>query len=167
MDRMGWPPEKYCHEGVDPVRLQQIMDEQKSVIQWQKANKHKILFGQLHVIDDCLDDKKLMRYSKQLEVLFTRGRHMGITTIVSNQRYKALMPSCRISSQHDILFANIRNSIDKKAWFEEQSALIPEDVMEEIYQIVRSIPYGFIWIDKKAQKDQLLHIGFNPPEILP
>ena len=105
-----------------------------------------------------------MRYSRQLEVLFTRGRHMGITTIVSNQRYKALMPSCRIGAQHDILFANLRNAIDKKAWFEEQSALVPEDLMEEIYQTVRLIPYGFIWIDKKADIDNLVHIGFNPAE---
>ena len=164
MEAQGFPPEKYCHEGVDPTLLQQILEEQKAVISYQKQKGHKTLFGQCHVIDDCLDDKKLMRYSRQLEILFTRGRHFGCTTIVSNQRYKAIMPSARISATDDILFANIRNMIDKKAWFEEQSALVPQDVMEEIYQIARKIPYAFIWIKKKASIDDLVHIGFNPAE---
>ena len=161
MEAQGWPPEKYFHEGVDPALLQQIMDEQASVIRYQKHKGHKTLFGQCHVIDDCLDDKKLMRYSRQLEILFTRGRHMGITTIVSNQRYRACMPSARISATDDILFANIRNAMDKRAWFEEQSALVPEEIMEEIYQAARKIPYAFIWVKKKASTDDLVHINFD------
>ena len=76
------------------------------------------------------------------------------------------MPSARISNTDEILFANIRNAMDKKAWFEEQSALIPEDVMEYYYQQARSIPYGFLWIKRKAGLDDLLHIGFNPAENL-
>ena len=54
--------------------------------------------------------------------------------------------------------------MDKKAWFEEQSALVPEDVMEFYYQQARKIPYAFLWIKRKADVDDLLHIGFNPAE---
>ena len=167
MEQQGFDPKQYCHETFVESELLELMSEQKSVIEYQKRKNHKVLYQQLYVIDDMLDDKRLMRYSKQLEVLFARGRHMGITTIVSNQRYRALMPTARISNTDEILFANIRNAMDKKAWFEEQSALVPEDVMQEIYDRARKIPYAFIWIDRRAKDvNKLVHIGFNQPEKL-
>ena len=98
LESQGFPPAKYCHDKYDEELLKKIMDEQKAVIEYQKKKCHKQLFAQCHIFDDLLDDKRLMRYSRQLEVLFVRGRHMGITTIVSNQRYRALMPSARISN---------------------------------------------------------------------
>ena len=168
LEQQGFPPEKYCHDKYDETLLESIMDEQANVIRFQKAKGHTLLFSQCHIWDDMLDDKRLMRYSRQLEILFVRGRHMGISTVVSNQRYRVLMPSARISNTDEILFANLRNAMDKKAWFEEQSALVPEDVMEEVYLATKKIPYGFIWVNKRAKsKEDLVHIGFNPAEDLP
>ena len=142
------------------------MDEQKGVIEWQKAKGHKTLFQMLVVFDDMLDDQKLMKYSKQLEICFVRARHLAISTIVSVQKYRSVMTIARVNTTDEMVFANIRNQHDLKAWLEESSALIPEDKLQFFYNEARSIPYAFLWLKKQAQQDDLLHIGFNPAENL-
>ena len=77
------------------------------------------------------------------------------------------MTSARVNTTDEILFANIRNQHDLKAWMEEMSALVPEDVMMEIYERARRIPYAFLWVKKQAPKEDLVHIGFNEAEDLP
>ena len=121
----------------------------------------------LVVFDDMLDDHKLMRFSKQLEILFVRARHLAISTVVSVQKYRSVMTSARVNTTDEFVFANIRNQHDLKAWMEEMTALVPEDVMMEIYERARRIPYSFLWVKKQAPKDDLVHIGFNPAEDLP
>ena len=36
LEKQGFPPEKYCHDKYDEALLKSIMDEQKSVIDYQK-----------------------------------------------------------------------------------------------------------------------------------
>ena len=167
MEKNEFPVEKYCHEAYDEKTLSDIMAEQKAVIEYQKKKGHKSLFQMLIIFDDMLDDKKLMRYSKMLEVLFVRARHLCVSTIVSVQKYRSVMTSARVNTTDEILFANIRNQHDLKAWMEEMSALVPEDVMMQIYERARRIPYAFLWVKKQAPKEDLVHIGFNEAEDLP
>ena len=164
LDQQGFPPQKYCHEAFSEQKLADIMAEQKAVIEYQKAKGHKTLFQMLVIFDDMLDDHKLMKYSKQLEILFVRARHLAISTIVSVQKYRSVMTVARVNTTDELVFANIRNAHDLKAWLEESSALIPEDKLLEIYERARAIPYAFLWLKKQAPKDDLIHIGFNPAE---
>ena len=166
LEDQGFPVAKYCHEKYSEETLKNIMDEQKAIIQWQKAKSHKTLFQMLIVFDDMLDDQKLMRYSKQLEICFVRARHLAISTIVSVQKYRSVMSIARVNTTDEFVFANIRNQHDLKAWLEESSALIPEDVLQEIYNRARKIPYAFLWLKKQAPQDDLIHIGFNEAEII-
>ena len=135
------------------------MDEQKHVIEWQKAKKHKTLFQMLIVFDDMLDDQKLMKYSKQLEICFVRARHLAISTIVSMQKYRSVMTIARVNTTDEFVFANIRNQHDLKAWLEESSALIPEQELQMIYNKARNIPYAFVWLKKQAAPDDLSTLG--------
>ena len=166
LERNDFPVAKYCHEKYDEATLKTIMDEQKQVIEWQKAKKHKTLFQMLIVFDDMLDDQKLMKYSKQLEICFVRARHLAISTIVSVQKYRSVMTIARVNTTDEFVFANIRNQHDLKAWLEESSALIPEQDLQMIYNKARNIPFAFLWLKKQAAIDDLIHIGFNPPEII-
>ena len=164
LEERGFSPEKYCHDKYDEEVLADILAEQKAVIEYQKQKGHKTLFGLLIVFDDMLDDARLMRHSKQLEILFVRARHLAISTIVSVQKYRAVMPTVRVNTTDEIVF-RLRNSHDLSAWVEESSALAPMDVIMEIYRRAVSQPYGFVWLKKVAKDDDnIFHIGFNPGE---
>ena len=107
-----------------------------------------------------------MKYSKQLEILFVRARHLAISTIVSVQKYRSVMTVARVNTTDEMVFANIRNAHDLKAWLEESSALLPEDQLLEIYNRAREIPYAFLWLKKQAPREDLIHIGFNKAEVI-
>ena len=93
IEQQGFEPSKYLHEGYDDELMGKILAEQKQVIEYQKkkgqGGKKHPLHGMLIVMDDVLDDAKVMRRSKNLELLFVRARHMQISTIVSVQKYRA------------------------------------------------------------------------------
>ena len=164
LEERGFDPEKYCHEKYDEEVLTGILAEQKSVIQYQKRKGHTQLFGLCVVFDDMLDDAKLMRHSKQLEILFVRARHLAISTIVSVQKYRVVMPVVRVNTTDEIVF-KFRNAHDLQAWVEESSALADPHTIMEIYRRAISQPYGFVWLKKTAKdENDIFHIGFNPGE---
>ena len=159
----GFEPEKYCHEKYDEDVLREILAEQKAVIGYQKAKKHQNLFGLCLVFDDMLDDARLMRHSKQLEICFVRARHLAISTIVSVQKYRAVMPIVRVNTTDEIVF-RLRNAHDLQAWVEESSALADPQTIMEIYRRAISQPYGYLWLKKTAKDDNdIFHIGFGNP----
>ena len=92
IEEQGFEPNKYLHEGYDDELMGKILAEQKQVIEYQKkkgqGGKKHPLHGLLICMDDVLDDAKVMRRSKNLELLFVRARHMAISTIVSVQKLK-------------------------------------------------------------------------------
>ena len=164
MEERGFAPEKYCHDKYVESELEAILAEQKSVIQYQKSKKHTFLFGLCLCFDDMLDDVKLMRHSRQLEVLFCRARHLGISTVVSSQKFRVLNPCCRINSTDEIVF-RLRSQMDLNAWIEESSALADPRTILDLYHRAVSVPYQFLWL-KKVAKDpnDIFHIGFAPGE---
>lgn len=162
IEERGFDPAKYCHERYDEAVLADILAEQKAVIEYQKRKGHKELFGLLIVFDDMLDDARLMRHSKQLEILFVRARHLAISTIVSVQKYRVVMPVVRVNTTDEVVF-KLRNAHDLQAWIEESSALADPNTIMEIYRRAISQPYGFVWLKKTAKDDNdIFHIGFNP-----
>ena len=159
----GFEPENYCHDKYDETKLAEILAEQKSVIAYQKKKNHETLFGLCLVFDDMLDDARLMRHSKQLEICFVRARHLAISTIVSVQKYRAVMPIVRVNTTDEIVF-RLRNAHDLQAWIEESSALADPQTIMEIYRRAISVPYGYLWLKKTAKDDNdIFHIGFGSP----
>jgi len=172
LEANGFPPEKYCHEGYDDELMGKLLSEQKQIIEFQKkkgqGGSKTPLHGMLLVMDDILDDAKVMRRSKNLELLFVRARHMAISTIVSVQKYRAgaTPPIVRISTSDDIIF-KLRNQHDLQAWIEESSALADPEIIMDIYRRCMETPYNFLWLKKTAtDPNDIFHIGFNPGEII-
>jgi len=77
--------EQYLFESYDEAALKNIIDTQHRLIEHMKANKMKKLFQILIIIDDFLDDPRLVRNSRLLHSLYIRGRHTAISTITSTQ----------------------------------------------------------------------------------
>ena len=104
-----------------------------------------------------------MRNSNNLHLLFTRGRHLGISTIVSVQKYRSgsTPPIIRTQTTDEIVF-KLRNAKDLESWIEESSALADRDIIFEIYKRAISKPYGFLWLKKTAKDpNDIFHIGFG------
>ena len=82
-------------DSYDPAELEQVINTQKKVIDYQKEQKHNDLYQTLIVIDDFADDTIFTRKSQLLHQLYIRGRHYMISTTTSEQVYKQMSPIVR------------------------------------------------------------------------
>lgn len=135
---------KYIFEGVDDNIIQEIMDHQKSRIkQKNNENTHIML---------VFDDLALHKKSKMLEELFTLGRHMHITTIVSVQYCKNLI-SPTIRGNIDYLFFSVisNDSIDPI-----YRSIYTKMNLKDFYQFLHTHNknFQFVFYNNKHKSDQ-------------
>ena len=136
----------------DQENLERIIDTQRKVTEHLKSKKDtKKLFQILIIIDDWADSPDFSRKSQLLHALFTRGRHSGISTIVSTQKFTALHPIIRVNATELYVF-RLRNYRDLEAFVEEVSALIDKKSLMEIYNLATTEPFSFLTVDLTAKK---------------
>jgi hypothetical protein len=73
-----------------------------------------------------------------------------ISSITASQVYKAISPIIR-KNLTSLYIWKLRNWADMQAWLEELSAMLPKDLLEEMYKIATSVPYGFLYIHLTAE----------------
>ena len=146
----------------DQENLERIIDTQRKVTEHLKSKKDtKKLFQILIVIDDWADSPDFSRKSQLLHALFTRGRHSGISTIVSTQKFTALHPIIRVNATELYVF-RLRNYRDLETFIEEVSALIDKKSLMEIYNLATAEPYSFLYVKLTAKKkDDIFMVKFN------
>eukprot|EP00746_Dinoflagellata_sp_MGD_P156744 gnl/MRDRNA2_/MRDRNA2_85952_c1_seq1.p1 gnl/MRDRNA2_/MRDRNA2_85952_c1~~gnl/MRDRNA2_/MRDRNA2_85952_c1_seq1.p1 ORF type:complete len:254 (-),score=-1.42 gnl/MRDRNA2_/MRDRNA2_85952_c1_seq1:35-796(-) len=156
-DEPGLYYENYDHES-----LEKIIDTQKKITEYLKSKKEtKRLFQILIIIDDHADDPVFSRKSTLLHSLFTRGRHSGISTIVSTQKFAALHPIIRVNATELFVF-RLRNYQDLSMFLEEISALIDKKSLMEIYSIATNEPYSFLYVKlNEKQRNDMFLIRFD------
>ena len=103
--------EQYYFDSYDPAELEQGINIQKKVIDYQKEQKHTYLYQILIVIDDFADDTNFIRKSQFLHQLYIRGRHYMISTITSTQVNKQISPIVRKNMTHLFIY-RLRNNGD-------------------------------------------------------
>ena len=146
----------------DQESLEKIIDAQRKVTEHLKSKKDtKKLFQILIVIDDWADSPDFSRKSQLLHALFTRGRHSGISTIVSTQKFTALHPIIRVNATELYVF-RLRNYRDLESFIEEVSALIDKKSLMEIYNLATAEAYSFLYVKLTAKKkDDIFMIKFD------
>ena len=80
-----------------------------------------------------------------------RGRHSMISTILSTQKMRAIDHACRLQFTAIAQFA-VRSMKDWLVILEEFTAAIDPKVLQKMYDIATSDPYGFLFIDLKNNK---------------
>jgi GTPase SAR1 family protein len=146
----------YRHED-----LEKVIDTQYKLIDHMKKQEYKKLYNILIVIDDFADNPSFTRHSKLLHSLYTRGRHLMISTITSTQVFNALSPIIRKSITQLYVY-KLRNYKDLEAVLEELSALADKKVLLEMYQMATHEPYSFWYINLIAKKlSDMFYIRFN------
>jgi hypothetical protein len=135
----------------DPVALNKIINDQRKVCELQKKENHKTLHQILIVIDDFADNPEFSRQSRLLHSLFTRGRHSGISTICSTQKFTSLHPILRVNASELIVF-RLRNYSDLITFLDEVCALIDKQTLLQIYNLATEEPFSFLYCNLTAKK---------------
>ena len=138
--------EKCYFDSYNPEELEQVINTQKKVIDYQKEQKHKDLYQILIVIDDFADDLSFTRKSTLLHQLYIRGRHYMISTITSTQIYKGVSPIIRKNMTHLFIY-RLRNYGDLEAIVEELSAVYDKKTLLQIYHEAIDEPCSFLYVN--------------------
>ena len=94
---------------------------------------------------------------------YTRGRHAGISSITSVQRYRVLSPIIGVNATAMIAF-RLGNVKEYEAISEENSAVISRDKFKELYHYPTSEPYSFLFINAMAKTvDETFWLRFEHP----
>lgn len=142
----------FYYDHYDEESLATIIKTHSRVGEFQKTEKDtKRLFQILIVIDDFADNPAFSRNSKLLHSLFTRGRHSGISTIVSTQKFTAIHPIIRCNATEMYVF-RLRSFHDLGSFLEEISALINKKALLQMYHLATEKPFGFLYV-KMTSKD--------------
>ena len=148
--------DEYNHE-----ELENVIDTQFKLIDHMKKQEYKKLYNILIVVDDFADQASFTRHSKLLHSLYTRGRHLMISTITATQVFNALSPIIRKNITQLYVY-KLRNYKDLETVIEELSALTDKKTLLEMYNMATKDPYSFWYINLIAKDiNQMFHIKFN------
>ena len=78
--------------------LEEILEQQYKISEYQKKHKFKKLFATLIVVDDFCDDVRFSKHNSMLNALYIRGRHFGVNVVSSTQKFNGLSTIIRVNS---------------------------------------------------------------------
>ena len=144
-----------------PEELEHVIDTQYKLIDHMKKQEYNKLYNILIVVDDFADSPSFTRHSKLLHSLYTRGRHLMISTITATQVFNALSPIIRKNITQLYVY-KLRNYRDLEAVLEELSALTDKKTLLEMYNMATKEPYSFWYINLIAKRiSDMFYIKFN------
>ena len=128
----------------------------------------KKLFNIFLVLDDISDNPAITRNNKLLNSLFCRGRHSGISTLVSLQKSSTVRPIIRVNISH-LFYYNLRHFKEIELLQDELSAIVRSDNLLEskkliykIYETATDEPHSFLYINLlEKNPDKMFMKRFN------
>ena len=153
----------------DPAQVGQVIEQQRLISDYSRNKlRMKRQHGVLIVVDDFADRPDVLHSQSGgakgswLNSLFVRGRHLGISCLVSTQISKLCGPTIRCNATALFIF-RLRNG--KELYdnvLHELSALLPVPVLYQLYEAATSKPYGFLYIDLMAKtKEEMFYRCFE------
>ena len=103
--------------------LEEILEQQYKISQYQKDHKFKKLFATLVVVDDFADQVSFSKHNSMLNALYIRGRHFGVNIVSSTQKFNSLLTIIRVNSRQ-LYFFKMRNYKEIQTMIDELSALL-------------------------------------------
>ena len=145
-----------------PEALQAILDEQAAMVKWQKKQGYKKIHGICVVVDDFADDERVVHSNTNvLAMLFLRGRHLMVSTLLSTQKYRALSTMMRANAQFLVVF-RLRNRKELEALIEEVSAVYSPEALQRLYNYATDDPFSFLYVDMMAKRrEEMFHLRFE------
>ncbi|MFM7978308.1 MAG: hypothetical protein ACKPKO_03250, partial [Candidatus Fonsibacter sp.] len=84
---------------------------------------------------------------------FVKGRHAGLSTLMSVQKYRCLNPILRVSATCLYVF-RLRNKAELDALVEETRAHYGPKVTKQIFRKATTEPYSFLWLNLSAKNPE-------------
>jgi hypothetical protein len=146
------PEEEECFfEDFDPAVINGIIEQQKRIIDYEKAHNFKKLHQICIIVDDFAGDEGVMRGKRgeALKNLYLMGRHYGINLIVSVQKWRLASTVMRTQAT-SVFYFKARSMADLEGFLEENSALVPggKKTLMEIYRAATAdSPHSFLTVD--------------------
>ena len=107
----------------------------------------------LLILDDCCSDS-IFHQSKSLKQLFTRGRHLHISIILTQQSPNQVPPVCRINS--DFIITGNLNDEGKEKIIQYYKKNMNRDEFEKMFNL-NTENYGFLIINGNSTKTNNLN----------
>jgi hypothetical protein len=118
------------------------------------------------VLDDLSENKEFLRGNRVLQALYTKGRHLSISTVISVQNYKSVSPMIRKNLTFLIVF-KLRNQSDLDSILEEFSNVADKKQLQKIYELATEEKYSFLYIDFMAHNpNDIFKIKFGKKIII-
>ena len=148
----------------DPDAVQNIVDTAALMAPYQRR-KGRPPFSTAVIVDDHAEDSKVVR-GKQLQSLYLKGRHYGISTFVTSQSFKLLDPGIRKNALSLLAWRTRTSgaSSDSQAIAEAVGGTLPGGARqaEALLKEITSEPFQFAYIDATAQPGKVWHRGWEP-----
>jgi hypothetical protein len=153
--------EPCLYDDYDEEILQKIITKHRKIVAMAKQQKKTQLYGALIVIDDHAENSQVVRGSRSLHELYTKGRHYGLSVLSSVQKYRVLAPIIRVNAT-DLFIFRLRSLAEQQAIVEENSAAYGKDATERILERATEEPYSFLWLNLRAtRKEDLFWLKFT------
>ena len=152
--------EPLTFEDLDQQALGRILDDQRAICEDCRKRKQKI--PQVCVVLDDLADRGDILQKRQgaasggswLVSLATRGRHFGVTWIVSSQVLNLVGTVIRKNCRCMCVW-RLRNAKEVDTLCDELSGVYDKNTLMEMYQAATAEPYSFMFVrlDAKTRHD--------------
>lgn len=153
--------DKLYFDEYNEEELEDVINMQQKVIEYQKKQKQKKMFNIAIIIDDFADTKEFLRNSHMLQLLFIRGRHFFISTFILSQKYNILSPIIRINATALMIF-KLRNGQELETFLTENSAILDKKKLLKIYEKATEKKYDFLYVNLMASDpNNMFYLNFT------
>ena len=154
------------HDHIDVPFLQSRIERQRKITERMKkmTPRPKKGFGILIVLDDLADARRnLLQCGQLVDSLAIKARHFGVSTIVSTQKLRLpLISPCVRVNVTAVLVWRLRSRYEMQQYLEEYSALVPINVLKQMYDEAVAVPFNFLYINTLSKDiDHMFYSGFT------
>ena len=152
--------EPLMFEDMDQAALGKVLDEQRKIT--EECRKRKVKAPQVCVILDDMADRGDILQRRQggtsggswLVTLATRGRHFGVTWLISSQCLNLVGTVIRKNVRCMCIW-RLRNYKEIETLCEELSGVYDKNTILELYKHATEEPYSFLFVrlDAKTRED--------------
>ena len=116
-----------------------------------KGNGKETLPSCIVVVDDFSDSPQVLhaRGKNLLDSIAVRGRHSGVSLLVSCQKMTTLSSVVRTQARAWFV-GRLRSEEELKAWASMVSAILPKKMLMEVYRAATSERYSFLFVNLTA-----------------
>ena len=140
--------------------LEEILEQQYKINQYQKDHNFKQLFATLVLVDDFVDQVSFSKHNSMLNALYIRGRHFGVNVVSSSQKFNSLSTIIRVNSRQ-LFFFKMRNYREIQSMVEELSALLIKKNLLKDDKNIHNSKNTLLEIYEKATEERFSFLFVN------